>query len=46
MRFLRVAPIYDPATLDRGRRWGALLALLIFLLSFMSAPFYFPSSSH
>jgi membrane-associated protease RseP (regulator of RpoE activity) len=46
MRFLRVAPIYDPATLDRGRRWGALLALLIFLLSFMSAPFYFPPSSH
>jgi len=46
MRFLRVAPIYDPATLDRGRRWGALLALFIFLLSFMSAPFYFPPSSH
>jgi membrane-associated protease RseP (regulator of RpoE activity) len=46
MRFLRVAPIYDPATLDTGRRWGALLALLIFLLSFMPAPFIFPSSSH
>ncbi len=46
MRFLRVAPIYDPATLDRGRRWGALLALLIFLLSFMPVPFYFPPSSH
>jgi len=45
MRFLRVAPIYDPATLDRGRRWGALLALLIFLLSFMPVPFYFPPSS-
>jgi len=46
MRFLRVAPIYDPATLDPGRRWGALLALLIFLLSFMPAPFYFPPTSH
>ena len=46
MRFLRVAPIYDPATLDRRRRWGALLALLIFLLSFMPVPFYFPPSSH
>ncbi len=46
MRLLRVAPIYDPATLDRGRRWGALLALLIFLLSFMPVPFYFPPSSH
>jgi len=46
MRFLRVAPICDPATLDRRRRWGALLALLIFLLSFMPVPFYFPPSSH
>jgi membrane-associated protease RseP (regulator of RpoE activity) len=46
MRFLRVAPIYDPATLDRRRRWWALLALLIFLLSFMPVPFYFPPSSH
>jgi membrane-associated protease RseP (regulator of RpoE activity) len=46
MRFLRVAPTYDPATLDRRRRWGALLALLIFILSFMPVPFYFPVSSH
>jgi membrane-associated protease RseP (regulator of RpoE activity) len=46
MRFLRVAPIFDPATLDRRRRSGALLALLIFLLSFMLVPFYFPPSSH
>jgi len=46
MRFLRVAPIYDPTTLDPRRRWGALLALLIFFLSFMPAPFYFPTSSH
>lgn len=46
MRFFRVAPIYDPATLDRRRRWGALVALVIFLLSFMPVPFYFPPSSH
>jgi len=46
MRFLRVTPIYDPAALDRARRWGALLALLIFLLSFMPVPFYFPPRSH
>jgi len=46
MRFLRVAPIYDPTTLDPRRQWGALLALLIFFLSFMPAPFYFPTSSH
>jgi membrane-associated protease RseP (regulator of RpoE activity) len=46
MRFLRVAPIYDPTALDSARRWGALLALLIFLLSFMPVPFYFPPSSH
>ena len=46
MRFLRIAPIYDPAVLDSGRRWGALLALLIFLLSFMPAPFIFPPPSH
>ena len=45
MRFLRVAPIYDPATLDPGRRRAALFALLIFLLSFMPAPFYFPPGS-
>jgi len=25
MRFLRVAPIYDPAALDRARRWGRSL---------------------
>jgi membrane-associated protease RseP (regulator of RpoE activity) len=46
MRFLRVAPIYDPTAFDSARRWGALLALLIFLLSFMPVPFYFPPSSH
>jgi membrane-associated protease RseP (regulator of RpoE activity) len=46
MRFLRVAPIYDPAVLDSSRRWGALLALLIFLLSFMPAPLYIPPNPH
>jgi membrane-associated protease RseP (regulator of RpoE activity) len=46
MRFLPVAPIYDPATLDAGRRSGALLALLVFLLSFTPAPFTFPPISH
>jgi len=46
MRFLRVPPIYDPTALDSRRRWGALLALLIFLLSFMPAPLYIPPTSH
>jgi membrane-associated protease RseP (regulator of RpoE activity) len=45
MRFLRVAPIYDPAALDPTRQRVALFALLIFLLSFMPAPFYFPPGS-
>ena len=46
MRFLRVGPIYDPTPLDSRRRWGALLALLIFLLSFMPAPLYISPTSH
>lgn len=46
MRFLRVAPIYDPSPLDTSRRWGALLALLIFVLSFMPAPFYISPNPH
>src|SRR6266480_760942 len=46
MRFLRVPPIYDPTALDSSRRWVALLALLIFLLSFMPAPLYIPPTSH
>ena len=46
MRFLRVGPIYDPTPLDSRRRWGALLALAIFLLSFMPAPLYISPSSH
>jgi len=46
MRFLRIAPIYDPTPLDPYRRWGALLALLVFLLCFMPAPLYFSATSH
>jgi len=36
--FLRIAPIYDPMPLDPPRRFGALLALLVFVLSFMLMP--------
>jgi membrane-associated protease RseP (regulator of RpoE activity) len=42
IRFLRVAPIYDLVPLDASRRWAAFCALLIFVLCFMPAPFYFP----
>jgi 4-hydroxybenzoate polyprenyltransferase len=38
MRFLRIAPIYDPTPLNSARRWGALLSLLVFILCFMPAP--------
>jgi membrane-associated protease RseP (regulator of RpoE activity) len=41
IRFLRIAPIYDPTPLDSTRRWAALCALIVFLLSFMPAPLYF-----
>jgi membrane-associated protease RseP (regulator of RpoE activity) len=41
IRFLRVAPIYDPTPLDPARRWAAFGALLVFLLCFMPSPFYF-----
>jgi len=46
MRFLRIAPIYDSASLDSPRRWGAFFALLVFLLCFMPAPLYFRPTSH
>lgn len=46
MRFLPIAPIYDPTALDPARRWGAFLALLVFLLCFMPAPLYLSASSH
>jgi membrane-associated protease RseP (regulator of RpoE activity) len=38
LRFLRVAPIYDPLPLDPNRRFGVFLALLVFLLCFMPVP--------
>lgn len=46
LRFLRIAPIYDPTPLDAHRRLGILLAFLVFLLCFMPAPIYIPASSH
>ena len=39
IRFLRTLPIYNPEPLDSRRRAVAALSLLIFLLSFMPAPF-------
>jgi len=38
VRYFRAAPIYDPTPLDHNRRFGALLALLVFLLCFMANP--------
>jgi Zn-dependent protease len=38
VRYFRAAPIYDPTPLDPDRRFGALLALLVFLLCFMANP--------
>jgi len=38
VRYFRSAPIYDPTPLDPNRRFGALLALLVFLLCFMANP--------
>jgi len=38
VRFFRAAPIYDPTPLDPNRRFGALLALLVFVLCFMANP--------
>ena len=38
LRFLRSAPIYHDVPLDPDRRFGAFLALLLFLLCFMAAP--------
>ena len=45
MRFLRIAPVYDPAALDAKRRLGAFFALIIFLLCFMPSPISIPPSS-
>ena len=38
LRFLRIAPIYDPVPLDPPRRLAALFTLAIFILCFMPAP--------
>ena len=38
LQFIRMAPIYDPTPLDPNRRFGAAIALVIFLLCFMSYP--------
>jgi membrane-associated protease RseP (regulator of RpoE activity) len=46
LRFLRIAPIYDPTPLDSNRKLGVLLALLVFLLCFMPAPISIPATSH
>lgn len=43
LRFLRMAPIYDPTPLDPNRRFGAFLSLVVFLLCFMPAPLWFPN---
>jgi membrane-associated protease RseP (regulator of RpoE activity) len=39
IRFLRTAPIHDASPLDPPRRFGALLTLAVFVLSFMPSPF-------
>jgi hypothetical protein len=33
-----MAPIYDPTPLDPDRRFGAVIALAVFLLCFMANP--------
>lgn len=38
LRFIRMAPIYDPTPLDPNRRFGAVIALAVFLLCFMPNP--------
>jgi membrane-associated protease RseP (regulator of RpoE activity) len=43
LRFFRMAPIYDPTPLDPNRRFGAFLALVVFLLCFMPSPLWVPS---
>ena len=40
MRFLRVAPVYDPAALDSKRRFAALCTLIVFALCFMASPIF------
>ncbi len=38
LQFVRMAPIYDPTPLDPNRRFGAVLALAVFILCFMPYP--------
>jgi membrane-associated protease RseP (regulator of RpoE activity) len=38
LRFFRMSPIYDPTPLDPNRRFGAVIALVVFILCFMPAP--------
>jgi membrane-associated protease RseP (regulator of RpoE activity) len=38
LRFFRMPPIYDPTPLDPNRRFGAFLALVVFILCFMPSP--------
>jgi membrane-associated protease RseP (regulator of RpoE activity) len=45
MRFLRIAPVYDPVGLDARRQFGAFIALIIFFLCFMPSPIFIPPSS-
>jgi membrane-associated protease RseP (regulator of RpoE activity) len=40
LRFLRIAPIYDPVPLDPPRRFAALFTLIVFILCFMPAPIF------
>jgi membrane-associated protease RseP (regulator of RpoE activity) len=43
LRFFRMAPIYDPTPLDPNRRFGAVMALVVFILCFMASPLWVPS---
>jgi membrane-associated protease RseP (regulator of RpoE activity) len=43
LRFFRMAPIYDPTPLDPNRRFGAFIAMVVFLLCFMPSPLWVPS---
>jgi membrane-associated protease RseP (regulator of RpoE activity) len=38
LRFFRMPPIHDPTPLDPNRRFGAVLALAVFILCFMPSP--------
>ena len=38
LRFFRMPPIYDPTPLDPNRRFGAFLALVVFILCFIPSP--------